>query len=158
MGDELTVYRALLELGRCLWGGGASARHTLPAIGLAIVEEIDASFPSMRAAMKARGERLRERLNALLGGGDAVLLLPSLLTPAPRHHENLLRFPDAAQTGLFNVMELPATAVPLGTGSGRLPLGCQVVAGFGHDQVSLAVAIALEREGVARSVVKRGPL
>ena len=158
MGDELTVYRALLELGRCLWGGGASARHTLPAIGLAIVEEIDASFPSMRAAIKARGERLRERLNALLGGGDAVLLLPSLLTPAPRHHENLLRFPDAAQTGLFNVMELPATAVPLGTGSGRLPLGCQVVAGFGHDQVSLAVAIALEREGVARSVVKRGPL
>ena len=84
--------------------------------------------------------------------------LGSASTPAPRHHENLLRFTDAAQTGLFNVMELPATAVPLGTGSGHLPLGCQVVAGFGHDRLSLAVAIALEREGVARSVVKGGAL
>ena len=93
--------------------GGASSRHTLPAIGLALVEELDALFPSVRQLMLRRGDALRARFDALLSDGRTVLLVPSLLTPAPRHHENLLRFPDAAQTGLFNVMQLPATAVPL---------------------------------------------
>ena len=118
--------------------------------------------------MLRRGNALRARFDALLSDGRTVLLVPSLLTPAPRHHENLLRFPDAAQTALFNVMQLPATAVPIpspratsnGQRRGRgeslghattLPLGCQVVAGFGSDHLTLAVAIALERAGVARS-------
>ena len=144
-GDELTVVGALREAVACLLGGGASARHTLPAIALALIEDLESAFPTMRTAMLAKGEALRARFDAMLADGRTVLLVPSLLTPAPRHHENLLRFPDAAQTGLFNVMELPATAVPIcapggsarGHGHGRsrsrtdLPLGVQVVAGLG---------------------------
>ena len=38
--------------------------------------------------------------------------------------------------GLWNVMELPATAVPLGLSTEGLPLGCQLVAGSGADHVS----------------------
>lgn len=176
-GDELTVFGALREAVVSILRGGASARHTLPAIALALVEELDAAFPSMRRLMISRGHTLRARFDELLADGRTVLLVPSLLTPAPRHHENLMRFPDAAQTGLFNVMQLPATAVPItspraATGGGRgggngphgrrarrgqpqratLPLGCQVVAGFGSDHLTLAVAIALERAGVARSM------
>lgn len=156
--SELSVIGALREAVTSLVCGGASSRHTLPAIGLALVEELDALFPSVRQLMLRRGDALRARFDALLSDGRTVLLVPSLLTPAPRHHENLLRFPDAAQTGLFNVMQLPATAVPLppprGAQAGRrasLPLGCQLVSGFGSDHLTLAVAIALERAGVARS-------
>lgn len=160
--DALTVFGALREAAVCLLRGGASSRHTLPAIALALIEDLDAAFPTMRKAMIARGEALRARFDALLADGRTVLLVPSLLTPAPRHHENLLRFPDAAQTGLFNVMQLPATAVPIcaaaanGAQGGRsrrtdLPLGCQCVAGSGGDHLTLAVAIALERAGVARA-------
>ncbi len=152
-----TVGEVLLEAVRCVAGGGQTARHTLPAVGLALVEALDACLDrllSMRRTMISKGDTLRARLDELLGGGSAVLVCPSLLTPAPRHHENLLRFPDAGQCGLFNVMKLPATAVPLGADPRtKLPLGCQVVAGFGYDSVSLAVAEELERLGVAKAVM-----
>ena len=49
-------------------------------------------------------------------------------------------------TGIINVMQLPATQVPLGLGTEGLPLGVQVVAGRGRDHVSVAVAQHLERE------------
>jgi len=157
-GDELTTLGALRELVRCLLGGGASARHTLPAVALAIIDDLErALLAPVRRRLLRHGATLRSRLDALLPtDGHTVLLLPSLLTPAPRHHENMLRFPDACQTALFNVMQLPATAVPLAPSpteppATHLPLGCQVVAGFGDDHNALAVAIALEAAGVARA-------
>ena len=48
-------------------------------------------------------------------------------------------------TGLFNVLEMPVTQVPLGIGSGGLPLGVQVVGAHGNDHLSIAVAMQLER-------------
>ena len=83
---------------------------------------------AMQAAYVAQGKALRARLDALLDDGKAVLVVPSVLSTAPRHHENLLRFTSAAQTGLFNVTEHAATALPLGMSADGLPLGCQVVA------------------------------
>jgi fatty acid amide hydrolase 2 len=104
--------------------------------------------------MKEKGAKLRARLDRLLGDGRSVMLCPSLLTPAPRHHENMLRFADTCQTGLFNVMQLPATAVPMGRTErgGGLHVGFQVVAGAAQDHVSIAVAMALEKAGVAKVV------
>ena len=87
-----------------------------------------------------------------------MLVCPSLLTPAPRHHENLLRFPDAGQCGLWNVLALPATAVPLGADPRtKLPLGFQVVGGYGCDRVTIAVAEELEKMGVAKAVTPFAP-
>ena len=60
----------------------------------------------------------RSHLDALLGAGIAV---PSLLTPEPRHHENLLRFPWWPVRPVEHMLALPATAVTL---------GCQVVGGY----------------------------
>ena len=61
---------------------------------------------------------------------EGILLIPSLPTPAPFHNESLLRLFDTANTAFFNVMELPATAVPLGlTRKAKhtpLPIGFQV--------------------------------
>lgn len=63
---------------------------------------------------------------------ERIILMPSLPTPAPLHGESLLRVLDTANTGFFNIMELPATAVPLGLESSRkesgirMPVGCQV--------------------------------
>ena len=152
----LSVARALGETLVCVVRGGVSARHTLPAVGLALVESINRLFPAQQAALEAAGARLSARLDALLADGRTVIVLPSVLAPAPRHHENLLRFPSTSQTGLFNVMQLPATAVPLGLSSRGLPLGCQIVAARGADAVTIALACALEREGVARCVAPGG--
>ena len=49
-------------------------------------------------------------------------------------------------TAIINVMQFPATQVPLGLSSEGLPLGVQVVAGPGRDHVCIAVAQELERQ------------
>jgi fatty acid amide hydrolase 2 len=46
---------------------------------------------------------------------------------------------------VFNLMGLPATAIPLGLNADGLPLGVQAVAGRDRDHVSIAVAMELER-------------
>eukprot|EP00965_Chrysotila_dentata_P221913 6192665-Pleurochrysis_carterae.AAC.3 len=143
---------------RCLCSGGSTARHTLPAVGLAMLENITDRFKEPAASFVKRGASLRSRLDALLNGGRSVLLTPSLLTPAPAHAENLLRFTDAAQTGIFNVMQLPATAVPMGAGACGLPLGCQIVGAARMDHLTIAVAIALQRAGVAVASLPAGPI
>jgi len=152
---HLTHSDCFLELLKCIFfHRGTSLKHTLPAVALALVEAADAAMPKQRALMVAKGQKLRGRLDALLSRGDAVLVLPSLPTPAPRHHENLLRFTDTCQVSVFNTLQLPATAVPLGRTRGRpsLPLGCQIVAGFGWDVASLSAAVKLQARGVARAV------
>ena len=84
--------------------------------------------------------------------------MPTLPVPAPRHGPLplLLRFADAGACGIWNVLRLPATAVPLGlTSEGGLPLGIQVVGAPGSDHLCIAVALALAKSGVARYVEPR---
>lgn len=96
-------------------------------------------------------ERFRDELYAALEG-DTILVMPSLPVEAPKHgpFPIVFRFADAGATGILNVLELPATAVPMGLNSGGLPTGIQVVAGLGKDHLTLAAALALERAGVAK--------
>jgi len=67
-----------------------------------------------------------------------------------------------ASASLLNVLEFPALALPLGRSQGRnqgrnqgpfaakgLPVGCQLVAAPGKEHLLVAVAEALEEEGVA---------
>jgi fatty acid amide hydrolase 2 len=58
-------------------------------------------------------------------------------------HYLRLRVPSGYQ-GVFNVLELPATAIPLGLGRGGLPLGLQAVGPHCGDHLTIAVALALE--------------
>lgn len=79
-------------------------------------------------------------------GFEGVLLLfPSYSRPAPRHGAALFTPFDFVCTGLFNVLEFPATAVPVGFSREGLPLSVQVIARRGNDHVAVAVAGALER-------------
>jgi fatty acid amide hydrolase 2 len=133
---ELAGIRAIPELLRWLEG---RSRHTLPAIWLAGIEEI----VKRRRSLVAEGRALRERVVGMLG--DGVMLLPVYPEPAPLHGRPLLAPRKAAYTAIVNVLELPATAVPLGLNADGLPLGLQVVAGPGRDHVSIAVALELER-------------
>jgi fatty acid amide hydrolase 2 len=77
--------------------------------------------------------------------GDGVLLYPPFPRVAPRHRTTLGQPWLATNTAVFNLFGMPVTQVPLGLGSEGLPLGVQVVAAPGHDHVSIAVALELER-------------
>ena len=79
-------------------------------------------------------------------GSDGVFLYPVFPHPAPFHNEALLSPLDFAYCGVFNVLGLPATAVPMGLSTDEgLPVGLQVVASQYQDRLSLAVAVELER-------------
>lgn len=124
------------------WMVGRSP-HTLPAIGLGLLEDVGKWTPARTARMVAEGHALRAELIELIG--DGVLLYPTYPTVAPKHHRPLLPPINYAHVCVFNVMELPVTQVPLGLSADGLPLGVQVVGAPGHDHVTVAVALALER-------------
>ena len=134
-------------------------RHTQPALGLALLDKLFAVLPDAYAEFRKKGVSLKKKLDLLLGGGgsghgdgssNSVMICPSVLCPAPLHHENLLRFTSTSQTAIFNVMELPTTAVPYHCLSqDGLPMGIQVVGGDGCDHVTIAVANAMEMAGIA---------
>jgi len=64
------------------------------------------------------------------------------------HNGTYIRPFNFVYTGLFNVLEMPATQCPIGLSTearGALPVGVQVVAAQGRDHLSIAVALQIER-------------
>jgi len=136
-GEEVRIVR---ELGRLLVG---RSRHTAPPLVGSALARAACRFPRWIRRNAERGRALRAEIEGLLGD-DGVLLYPVACRPAPP--------PGAAVatnfrfTGVVNALELPSTQVPLGLGRDGLPLGLQVVAGRGRDHLTVATALALERD------------
>jgi fatty acid amide hydrolase 2 len=118
--------------------------HTFPSLTLAAAERITARFPDRTRRYADLGEALRAEVGEKLG--DGVMLYPSHPTPAPRHHVPLARPFNFTYTAIMNILELPATQVPLGLDAKGLPLGVQVAAAHGGDHLTVATALALEED------------
>ena len=118
-------------------------RHTLPAIGLGIGEK----FPLVESdviKMRSMCEQLKEEFRQVLGN-DGVFLYPTYPLPAPYHNQPLSMVVNFSYTGIFNVLGLPVTSVPMGIGKEGVPIGIQVVGNFYNDHVTIAVAEELEK-------------
>ena len=117
--------------------------HTLPAIGLGMGEK----FPMAESdvvKLRASCEKLKEDFRQLLGD-DGVFLYPTYPVPAPYHNQPLVYLLNFAYTGVFNVLGLPSTAVPMGLSKEGVPIGIQVVGNFYNDHLTIAVAEELEK-------------
>lgn len=98
------------------WMRGRS-RHTLPAIALSIIEQAEVFLPSwMTFSNNGLVVPFKEGLEELLGD-DGVILCPTFPTAAQRHHHPLWNPFQFQYTAAFNVLQLPATAVPVWPGS-----------------------------------------
>lgn len=133
--------RAVEELAR--WTVRRSP-HTLPAIGLALLERFVKAAPSRMQRFVEEGRALREELVSRIGP-NGIMLYPSYSTSAPRHYAPLFPPVRWVYTAILNVLELPVTQVPLGLDQAGLPLGIQVAGIHGQDHVTIAVAMELER-------------
>ncbi len=124
--------------------------HTFPAMLLALFEyTVDIAPKSVNDRTRRLAATMRQRLEDFLAG-NKVWIMPSLATPAPIHNESTLRIFDVSNTGFFNVMELPVTAIPVGlTTDQGVPIGLQVISGRGQDHLCIAVAKALQEGGLA---------
>ncbi len=139
-GGTMSTLGALREFPMALAG---RSDFTLPALGLVIAEHLPLLLSARLQRMTAQIEKLRSQVDGLLGS-RSVMLFPSHPRVAPKHHSPLLRFADAGFTGVFNVLEVPVTQVPLGLDARALPVGVQVIGPRGQDHVPIAVAMALE--------------
>lgn len=91
------------------------------------------------------GHDLKQEVTSLLGE-NGIILYPPYPEPAPPHFKPLLTVVSWIYTAIWNVMELPATQVPLGLSKKGLPLGVQVIGGRGKDHQTISVALELERK------------
>jgi fatty acid amide hydrolase 2 len=118
--------------------------HTLPAIGLALLERIPKALESQRGNFVEMGAALRRELVEGIGP-RGVMLYPPHPRPAPLHYQAMFPPWNWGYTAVLNVMELPVTQVPLGLNQAGLPLGVQVAGVHGNDHVTIAVGLELEK-------------
>jgi len=134
-------FKLLPELFRYFLG---VSDHTLPAVILAALEQVGESMEEKQRELVELGLELRRELSEELGE-DGIMLYPSHPVPAPKHGVPLL-FPFRwVYTGILNMMEIPATQVPLGLSKKGLPLGVQVAANHERDHLTIAAALFLEK-------------
>ncbi len=123
---------------------GGRSRYTFPALIFGAAEKI---FLALGDKVARRfidlGRALRGELEAALADG-AILISPTHPRPAPKHDTPLLRPFDFIYTGIFNVLEVPVTAIPMGLGPDLIPLGVQIAAARGNDHLTIAAAEQLE--------------
>ena len=118
-------------------------RHTLPAIGLGLLEEVPFSDKQIRT-LEEKCDVLRRQFEELLGS-EGFFLYPCHPQVALYHHHALTAPFNWAYTGIFNILGLPVTQTPLGMSRQGVPLGLQVVGNYYHDHITIAVAEELER-------------
>jgi fatty acid amide hydrolase 2 len=137
------LWRSCNELAK--WSVGWSD-HTLPAIGLALLENFTRLVVSEKrlAELNRAADELRAEVEALLGD-DGVLLFPSFASLPPYHSRALLLPVMWIYTALWNTLHLPVVQVPLGCARDGRPLGCQVIAKRNCDHLAIAAAMHLER-------------
>jgi len=127
--------------------GGAAVARTLDRWGSAespLRKRIGAMRALESSDITARYEWLdgwRSRMLGLVADLDAIVC-PVNVAPAPRH-ETFDRA-TAAYTQMFNLTGWPSTTLRAGTSGEGLPIGVQVVAHPWREDVSLALAQAIE--------------
>jgi fatty acid amide hydrolase 2 len=136
---------AQLALRRVGWGAlRRRGPHTAPMFFLLGAERLAARAPErLDRRSLAAAQALAREVEGLLEQG--VLLHPPHARVAPKHGRTVGRPWVITPTAVFNLLGLPATAVPLGLNADGVPLGVQVVAGMDRDDLTIAVALELER-------------
>ncbi len=142
---NIGILRSMKEL--FLWSIGNS-NHTLPAIGLALIENLTGFLMSEKriANLKSQAEILRNRIESLIGD-DGVLFFPSFASLPPFHSAALALPVMWIYTAIFNTLHLPVVQMPFRRMScDNRPLGIQIVAKRNCDHVAIAAAIYLQEK------------
>eukprot|EP00439_Symbiodinium_sp_Y106_P079431 s981_g18.t1 len=140
----------LFGLGELLRYAVGRSPFTFPALMLAFLEDwVQLVEPPLEKRLRISAEveaQLREALTRC-----QVLLMPTLPRHGCLHDELTVRVFDSCFTGIWNALEFPATAVPMGLSAGK-PVGVQIVSLPGKDELTLSVASLLANTGVARCI------
>ena len=165
-------YGAFLHAQKTIWAADASA--SMPAMAALTGRSVDEStlgstvlamyrFGRTLSAAQLIGalavyDRVTREVGRFMSRYDALLTPTSTILPEPVgtfdpdrpgiDHDGV--FDDLAPketfTALFNATGQPAVSLPLGRSAGGLPIGIQLAASFGREDVLLAIGRQLEEE------------
>lgn len=114
-------------------------RSRLSPILLDALEDGHQTPPEVYDSARGDAMRARRETEAMLAPVDAVLTFSAPGYPPPPDTTG-----DARFNKLMTLLGLPAVNVPVPHGTGALPMGVQVVSGFGEDLRALGAAAFLE--------------
>jgi fatty acid amide hydrolase 2 len=119
--------------------------HSFAALVMATLDRIARAAVSdrLRASLVEMAAELQAEIESKLGA-TGVLVCPPYPRAAPLHLRPMLSPFAFSYCGIFNVLEFPSTAVPVGFNREGLPLGVQVVGKRANDRLTLAVAEEIE--------------
>ncbi|MEZ0049426.1 fatty acid amide hydrolase 2 [Mycobacterium sp. MAA66] len=118
--------------------------HTAPMRALVIGEKFESLLPKRLVRQLVQNAHAIE--NAMGEAiGDGLVLHPTTASVAPRHGTTTGQPWHANGVAAFSLAGLPVTQVPLGFAPNGLPLGVQVAGRLGHDHLTIAAAVELER-------------
>jgi len=140
LGDGVPI-PLLKEFGKFLLRRG---KITAPCMGSALIERPGQWLSWLNRKNLALMEDLRRRIEEKLGD-NGVLLSPVFPIPAPKHGHPWLHLFGIGYSGVMNIMEFPATILPIFHRSeDGVPVSIQVVSKRFNDHVTLAAAQVLE--------------
>jgi fatty acid amide hydrolase 2 len=120
------------------------ADHQTVSLIMATFEGLSDLSESRTHALDAKALAMQAQIEDQLGP-NGILLCPVYPCAAPRHRAPMLRPYAFSYCGMFNILELPSTAVPTGFDRQQLPLGLQVAGRRFDDALTLAVAEHIEQ-------------
>ena len=146
LSERLTNFNGIInfwvEIIKFMFG---KSKHTIYCLLCLFSENYGLQYGSMKhKTLMEQKKLLMDSFQEILGNEDSVFIYPTHPTTAIYHNESFFRLYDFAYAALFNVLELPATSIPMGLNSQGLPVGIQVAANHHNDRLCLAVARQLE--------------
>jgi len=131
------------------WDGGAAVKRLLGEAGTTESPRLTQDNPALAAveldALLARWYSFRSRMHSFMADYD-VIVSPANAGPAPVHGPEMEEFSRFTYTFTYNLTGWPAAVVRAGTSPEGLPIGVQIVARPGREDVALAVAKFVETE------------
>ena len=119
--------------------------HTYPALLLAAGETLSPLVAKRMERVAEKRLPMKLAIEETLGP-RGVLICPTFPSVAPRHDAPLLRPMHWIACGIFNVLELPSTCVPIDRDDRDLPTSVQVVGCQENDGLTLAIGKILEED------------
>ncbi|XP_076377462.1 fatty-acid amide hydrolase 2-A isoform X2 [Megalopta genalis] len=121
------------------------SRYSLSILSYGIVKWVFGKLPKgYRNKMADKAVSLKKQFEDVLGD-NGVLIYPSFIGPAHYRYQMYPRVANYTYMMLYNVLGLPVTQCPMGLNSKGLPVGVQIIANTGNDQLTIAMAKEIER-------------
>jgi len=119
------------------------SKITFPALGTALVEKPSQLLSGSNRKFLELAAKMQREIEEKLGE-NGVLICPVFPTPAPKHTWIWLHLFGIGYAGVINVLEFPATILPIYHREDGVPVSVQIVAGRWKDHLTLAAASLLE--------------